>query len=142
MPILATVMTSDSPGWAVIGLHVILVTCLANLGKMFPVLVYRREATWRQRLAVCIGMWPRGEVGAGVLILSLSYGISGSMIVVAAFSLVLNLVLTGVFIVAVKRLLREPNTVGQGKRRSGHEGSGGPGAHFTDHDGLRDDHFP
>lgn len=119
MPILATVMTSDSPGWAVIGLHVILVTCLANLGKMFPVLVYRREATWRQRLAVCIGMWPRGEVGAGVLILSLSYGISGSMIVVAAFSLVLNLVLTGVFIVAVKRLLREPNTVGQGKEEVG-----------------------
>jgi hypothetical protein len=36
----------------------------ANLGKMFPLLVYRQEASWRERLAISIGMWPRGEVGA------------------------------------------------------------------------------
>jgi hypothetical protein len=46
-----------------------------------------------------------GEVGAGVLILSLGYGVGGPMIVVAALSLALNLVLTGLFIAVVKRLL-------------------------------------
>jgi Kef-type K+ transport system membrane component KefB len=86
-------------------LHVAVITVLANLGKMFPLLVYRDEASWRERLALCIGMWPRGEVGAGVLIVSISYGIGGPMIAVAAASLALNLVCTGLFILAVKRLL-------------------------------------
>ena len=106
MPALASLLRQDAPGWGVIAMHVIAVTLLANLGKMFPALVYRREASWRERLAVSIGMWPRGEVGAGILILSLGYGIGGPLIVVAALSLALNLVLTGVFIAMVKRLLR------------------------------------
>jgi hypothetical protein len=54
---------------------------------------------------VAIGMWPRGEVGAGVLVLSLSYGIGGPIVTVAMLSLALNLALTGVFIVIVKRLI-------------------------------------
>jgi Kef-type K+ transport system membrane component KefB len=102
-------LTTDSPGWGLIAFHVLLVTLLANLGTMFPVFVYRREAKFRERLALSIGMWPRGEVGAGVLIISLSYGISGPMIIVAALSLALNLVLTGVFIAIVKRLLQNPS---------------------------------
>lgn len=106
MPALSSLMSADSPGWGSIALHVLLVTALANAGKMFPAFVYRSEATWRERLAISIGMWPRGEVGAGVLILSLGYGIGGPMIVVAALSLALNLVLTGVFIAMVKKLLR------------------------------------
>ena len=105
MPALASLLSQDAPGWGVISMHVVAVTLLANLGKMFPALVYRREASWRERLAVSIGMWPRGEVGAGILILSLGYGIGGPMIVVAALSLALNLVLTGVFIAMVKKLL-------------------------------------
>ena len=88
-------------------LHVLGVTVLANLGKMFPLFVYRGEASIKERLAIGIGMWPRGEVGAGVLVISLSYGISGYMVTVAALSLALNLLLTGVFILIVKRLLRE-----------------------------------
>ena len=87
-------------------LHVLGVTVLANLGKMFPLFVYRKEASIKERLAIGIGMWPRGEVGAGVLIISLSYGISGYMVTVAALSLALNLLLTGVFILIVKKLLR------------------------------------
>lgn len=86
-------------------MHVLIVTLLANLGKMFPLFVYRREAHWKERLAVGIGMWPRGEVGAGVLVISLGYGIGGPMVAVAALSLALNLLLTGVFIWIVKRLL-------------------------------------
>ncbi|MEP0841590.1 MAG: hypothetical protein HRF43_02620 [Phycisphaerae bacterium] len=92
-------------GWTTIALHVLAVTLLANLGKMFPALCYRREATWRERMAVAVGMWPRGEVGAGVLVISLSYGIGGSVVVIAMLSLALNLALTGVFIWWVKRLL-------------------------------------
>jgi hypothetical protein len=50
-------------------------------------------------------MWPRGEVGAGVLIVSLGYGLGGPMITAAMLSLALNLVLTGAFILLVKWLV-------------------------------------
>ena len=91
--------------WGMIALHVLAITFLSNLGKMFPAFCYRREAHWKERLALAIGMWPRGEVGAGVLVISLSYGISGPTLTVAMLSLALNLVCTGLFIVAVKKLL-------------------------------------
>lgn len=93
------------PGWGMIALHVLAVTLLANLGKMFPALCYRKEATLRERLAVSIGMWPRGEVGAGVLVISVGYGIGGPVLTVAALSLAVNLLLTGVFILMVRKLL-------------------------------------
>jgi len=91
-------------GWALIALHVLIVTVLSNIGKMFPAFCYRKEAHFRERLAVAIGMWPRGEVGAGVLVISLSYGIGGPIVTIAMLSLALNLLLTGVFIYTVKRL--------------------------------------
>lgn len=92
--------------WSSLALHVLAITLLANLGKMFPVFCYRREAHWRERLALAIGMWPRGEVGAGVLVISLSYGIGGPIVTIAMLSLALNLLLTGVFIWGVGRLTR------------------------------------
>lgn len=85
--------------------HVIAVTVISNLGKMFPAFVYRREAHLRERLAIAIGMWPRGEVGAGIIIISLGYGIGGPVVTVAVLSLALNLLLTGAFIWIVKYLL-------------------------------------
>jgi len=96
-----------SLGWGEIAIHVLILTLVSNLGKMFPAFCYRREAHWRHRLAVAIGMWPRGEVGAGVLVLSLSYGIGGPIVTVAMLSLALNLTLTGAFIMIVKRLISE-----------------------------------
>jgi Kef-type K+ transport system membrane component KefB len=93
------------PGWGIIALHVIAVTIISNLGKMFPLFCYRKEATWRERLAVSVALWPRGEVGAGVLIVSLSYGIGGPVLTVALLSLALNIALTGFFILWVKHLL-------------------------------------
>jgi Kef-type K+ transport system membrane component KefB len=101
-------ITSAQPpmGWVQMLLHVLLITLVSNLGKMFPALCYRREAHWRERLAVAIGMWPRGEVGAGVLVISLSYGLGGPIVTVAMLSLALNLLLTGVFIYIVKRVTR------------------------------------
>jgi len=101
-------ITASQPAmsWSQVLLHVLLVTVLANLGKMFPAVSYRRNAHWRERLALAIGMWPRGEVGAGVLVISLSYGIGGPVVTIAMLSLALNLLLTGVFILIVKRLTR------------------------------------
>jgi len=94
-------------GWGMIALHVLALTFLANLGKMFPLFSYRKEAHWRERLALGVGMWPRGEVGAGVLVVSLGYGIAPDIVSIAALSLALNLLLTGLFIYWVKRLLAQ-----------------------------------
>ncbi|MBN2342526.1 MAG: sodium:proton antiporter [Deltaproteobacteria bacterium] len=93
--------------WPTIMLHVLLITIIANFGKMFPLLTYRKEAHWRERLALTIGMWPRGEVGAGVLVISLSYGIGGPIVTIAMLSLALNLLLTGFFIVLVRILTKQ-----------------------------------
>ncbi len=93
------------PGWGMVAAHVVAITFLSNLGKMFPAFCYRREVSIRQRLALSIGMFPRGEVGAGVLVVSLGYGLGGLSLTVAVLSLALNLLLTGVFIVIVKRIL-------------------------------------
>lgn len=54
---------------------------------------------------MAIALWPRGEVGTGVLIVGLSLGIGGPIVTVALLCLALNLILTGVFIVAVKKLV-------------------------------------
>jgi Kef-type K+ transport system membrane component KefB len=95
--------------WGVVAAHVVLITMLSNLGKMFPALCYRQEATPRERLALAIGMFPRGEVGAGVLVVSMSYGLGGVALTVAVLSLALNLSLTGAFIAAVKKLIAKPS---------------------------------
>jgi Na+:H+ antiporter len=116
-------VTGSQPmiGWGTIAIHVLVVTVISNIGKMFPAFVYRKEAHWRERLAVAIGMWPRGEVGAGILILSISYGLGGPVVTVAMISLALNLVLTGVFIMIVKKLLRGvPGTGHQNKPAGTH----------------------
>ncbi len=103
----AETVTGSQPlmSWGTIALHVLAVTAISNLGKMFPLFCYRKEATLKERLAVSIAMWPRGEVGAGVLIVSLSYGIGGPILTVALLSLALNISLTGLFILIVKKLL-------------------------------------
>ncbi len=85
--------------------HVFFITLLSNIGKIVPAFVYRTEASWKDRLAVALAMFPRGEVGAGVLIISMSYGIGGIIITVSMLSLALNLLLTGGFIFGVKALL-------------------------------------
>lgn len=105
--IIAGALVEHTPAmtWGQIAFHVLLVTLVANLGKMFPALCYRKEASVRERLGVAIGMWPRGEVGAGVLVVSLSYGIGGPIVTIAMLSLALNLVLTGVFILIIKKLI-------------------------------------
>jgi Kef-type K+ transport system membrane component KefB len=100
--------TVPLPAWPMMVVHVLVVTVLSNLGKMFPALCYRRQADLRERLALAVGMWPRGEVGAGILVIALTYGLGGPLVAVALLSLALNLVLTGAFILIVKALLAAP----------------------------------
>jgi hypothetical protein len=108
-------VTASQPplGWSTMMVHVLLVTALANLGKMVPAFSYRQLAHWRERLALAIAMWPRGEVGAGILVISLSYGIGGPILVVAMLSLALNLLLTGFFILIVKKLMQTHPMLGK-----------------------------
>lgn len=87
-------------------LHVAILTFLINLGKMFPAVCYRREAHWKERLALALGMCPRGEVGAGIILLSLEYGIGGPIVTLAVLSLALNLLLTPVFVYVINYLIR------------------------------------
>jgi Na+:H+ antiporter len=107
-------------GIAAVLAHMILITIVSNIGKCVPVTAYKDEATLRERLALSIGMFPRGEVGIGVLLVSLeifrqqnslgSAAVQQSM-TIAALSLALNLALTGVFIMAVIRLVKKKNGV-------------------------------
>jgi hypothetical protein len=55
-----------------------------------------------------VAMFPRGEVGAGVLLMALSYGINAQAVSLAVGSLGLNLLLTGAFIWVVLRLKPSP----------------------------------
>jgi Kef-type K+ transport system membrane component KefB len=91
--------------WPTLG-HVVALTVLANLGKSFLLFCYRKEVPWRERLALSVAMFPRGEVGAAVLLIGLGYGFSGYVTTLAMLGLALNLVLTGVFVWIVIKLLR------------------------------------
>jgi hypothetical protein len=111
-PVSAVTAAQPALDWGPLALHVVLITVLANLGKMMPALCYRDQANWRERLALAICMWPRGEVGAGILVISLGYGIGGPILTVAMLSLSLNLLLTGVFVLIVKKLMQTPAVTG------------------------------
>jgi hypothetical protein len=91
------------PGWDIIALHVLLVTFISNVGKLFPLLFYR-DRTLSERLAISVGMFTRGEVGAGVLFIAIGYHLGGVLLVVSVLAMSLNLLLTGIFISYAKKL--------------------------------------
>ena len=91
------------PSWGVIALHVVAVSILSNIGKLVPMLFYRNHSI-KERLALSIGMFTRGEVGAGVILIALGYSIGGAALLISVLTLVLNLILTGGFVLIVKRL--------------------------------------
>lgn len=95
------------PGWDVIAWHVLALWLLSNLGKLFPVLCYRQKASRRERWALGISMFPRGEVGAGVLVIAVFYGVAAPILTAATLTLCTNLICTGLFIVLVRRLLAD-----------------------------------
>lgn len=91
--------------WAVMAIHVLALTILSNLGKCYASFCYKKEASLKERIALSIGMFPRGEVGAGVLLVSIGYGMTGFPVTVAALSLAFNLLLTGIFIAVIIKLI-------------------------------------
>merc|ERR1711870_7310 len=95
----------EMPAGEVIG-HIIMVSILMVIGKMFPTFCYRDEADIKARFALSLGMCPRGEVGASIIVISIDLGVKGPAVVVAMGALAVNLVMSGGFIAAVKFLLR------------------------------------
>lgn len=94
------------PSWEVLVVHVIVVTLLSNLGKMFPLFFYRdRQLEERLALSVLVcspgGSWGRNYV------IAMGYNLGGPALIISVLSLVLNLLLTGGFVVIVKRLAQQ-----------------------------------
>ena len=89
--------------WESIALHVIMVSLLSNIGKLTPMLFYR-DRSLKERFALSVGMFTRGEVGAGVIFIALGYNIGGPILLISVLTLVFNLILTGGFVLIVKRL--------------------------------------
>ncbi len=101
-------VTASQPmmSWGSIALHVLIITVISNIGKLFPVLCYRDRSIY-ERLALSIGMFTRGEVGAGILIIALGYNLGGPILIISILSLVLNLVATGGFVLIVRYLAKK-----------------------------------
>ncbi len=92
----ATSVTGSQPmmPWGTLALHVLAVSLLSNLGKLVPLFFYR-DRKISERLALSIGMFTRGEVGAGVIFIALGYSLGGPALIISVLTLVLNLILTG-----------------------------------------------
>lgn len=95
--------SQEMMSWGMITLHVLIVSLLSNVGKLFPVFFYR-DRKFSERLALSIGMFTRGEVGAGVIFIALGYNLGGPALVISVLTIVLNLILTGIFVLWVKKL--------------------------------------
>lgn len=89
--------------WGEIAFHVLIATTLSNIGKLLPVFFYR-DRSLTERLALSIGMFTRGEVGAGIVFIALGYGLGGPLLAISLLTILTNLILTGFFVVIVKRL--------------------------------------
>ena len=94
--------------WGITIVHVVALTVLSNVGKSFSLFCYRKEVSFKERLALSVAMFPRGEVGAAVLLIGIGYGFGGYVSTLAMLSLLFNLVLTGFFVWIVMRLLSNP----------------------------------
>lgn len=89
--------------WGMIMAHVLIVTLLSNIGKLVPLFFYK-ERKMEERLALSIGMFTRGEVGAGIIFIAVGYNIGGPALIISVLTLALNLILTGIFVLWVKQL--------------------------------------
>ena len=89
--------------WGSIAMHVVIISLLSNIGKLTPMLFYR-DRSLKERLALSVGMFTRGEVGAGVIFIARGYHIGGPILLISVLTLVFNLILTGGFVLIVKRL--------------------------------------
>ncbi len=95
--------------WGEIGFHVLMVSILSNVGKLVPIFFYR-DRRFSERLAVSVGMFTRGEVGAGVIFIAIGYNLGSNALIIAALTLVFNLILTGGFVIWVRKLAMKTYT--------------------------------
>lgn len=95
--------SQEMMSWGMILFHVVIVSLLSNIGKLFPVFFYR-DRRLSERLALSRGMFTRGEVGAGVIFIALGYNLGGPALIISVLTIVLNLILTGIFVLWVKKL--------------------------------------
>ena len=98
-------ITGSQPmmSWGMIALHVVIVSALSNVGKLMPLFFYR-DRKFSERLALSIGMFTRGEVGAGVIFIAIGYNLGVPALLISVLTIVLNLILTGGFVMLVKKL--------------------------------------
>lgn len=89
--------------WPTLIMHVIIVSLLSNVGKLVPVFFYK-ERLLEERLALSVAMFTRGEVGAGIIFIAVSYNIGGPALIISVLTLAFNLILTGGFVIWVKQL--------------------------------------
>ena len=89
--------------WGEIAGHVLVTTALSNIGKLLPMFFYRDKSI-TERLALSIGMFTRGEVGAGIVFIALGYGLGGPLLAISLLTILTNLILTGFFVMIVKAL--------------------------------------
>ena len=89
--------------WGQMAIHVLIATALSNIGKLLPVFFYR-DRSLTERFALSIGMFTRGEVGAGIVFIALGYGLGGPLLAISLLTLLTNLILTGFFVIIVKKL--------------------------------------
>ena len=89
--------------WGEIAGHVLVTTALSNIGKLLPMFFYR-DKRLTERLALSIGMFTRGEVGAGIVFIALGYGLGGPLLAISLLTILTNLILTGFFVMIVKAL--------------------------------------
>jgi Kef-type K+ transport system membrane component KefB len=101
---------------AEIVLHVLVCSVLMNLGKIFPACCYREEVNMRTRLALAIGMMPRGEVCAAIIVSAITLGASGDTVTIAVFCLAINMTCVSGFIYAVKKLTADGEALVPTKR--------------------------
>lgn len=113
----ATTITGAQPmmSWTMVAVHVVAVSLLSNVGKLFPLFFYR-ERRKRERLALSIGMFTRGEVGAGIIFIALGYNLGGPALMISVLTIVFNLILTGIFVVWVEKLTRSAYKLEQAEK--------------------------
>ena len=106
-------------GGGMLVVHVLACSVLMNLGKMFPAFCYRNEAHVRTRLALAIGMMPRGEVCAGIIVNALALGAQGTAIKIAVLCLAVNMTCVSGFIFLVRQLSASAERLEQEKKEKG-----------------------
>ena len=65
---------------------------------------FYRDRSLTERLALSIGMFTRGEEGSSIIYVSIGYGLGGPLLAISLLTILTNLILTGGFVVIVKRL--------------------------------------